>query len=218
MSETLSPWETKQAAARTALAAILTAVVAELGEGWSFRPYSEESDWHIMTDDNTVAMLSANFEDSYTLDGRLVFSVHYTPEENREARTTGGEYPGITVSATRPAKALAGEIKRRLLPDVIAARTKVLARVVATRKANVAQDKTIDAIYKALGKPYTPTPEDHRGQAWYGNITLYGDDTSVGEKGYSYGSIKVGYNGDLRLELSSVKLDRLLNILAQFGE
>lgn len=80
---------------------------------------------------------------------RLTISTHYTAEDRQKAGGEFGEQYSITVSASRSAKALAGDVARRLLPDAEAAAHRYAERIAGLGESDRNRDACVDLLVKA---------------------------------------------------------------------
>ena len=97
----------------------------------------------------------------------------------------------IHVGAERPAKAVAGEITRRLLPAYLPQYAKALERKAADEEGRARADALADRLASVLGEKIS---DPHRNGERC--VRLY--------RGEWYGDVRIGHGGSVKIELSSL--------------
>ena len=97
----------------------------------------------------------------------------------------------IHVGADRPAKAVAGEITRRLLPTYLPQYAKALERKAADEEGRARADALADRLASVLGEKIS---DPHRNGERC--VRLY--------RGEWYGDVRIGHGGSVKIELSSL--------------
>jgi hypothetical protein len=143
------------------------AIAAELGDGWSAKP-TDQSPRQAELHGPDGEVILATGEGRRSVDaGRLELRGWVPDRLDDFARQvyTGDlpRKPAVNASVTRSAKALAGEITRRILPDYRTHLAGLTARVESYRKAAGERDAVIAAI-EALGVNV------HNGRAYVGPV------------------------------------------------
>jgi hypothetical protein len=124
---------------------IATAVAAELGDGWtaSNGTWEDGSDAYLNGPDVRVYV---HMSRSYATRGRMVISGALAPEQQHVFVRTDGRRPEITASPTKAPRLIAGDIRRRLLPDLRTLVDKLNARVYERQAAALVRDARVKAL------------------------------------------------------------------------
>lgn len=195
--ELTQKWAAERAASVARMAALAAGIAAELDDGWTVKPpreeYNEPRD--LIRTDGAQIHLSIdrdrlNIGGSMHANGRHGSDSYLGNHLRRETMAAG--VTSISVSATRPAAAIAKEIKRRLLPSWLALRAEGLARLAETDKSKSDAYGLACDIARILEAPQ-PRREDGRGYHFYArNDYAHGVAAEITEHGSVKFELRVG--------------------------
>lgn len=166
------------------------------------RKAGEESNWNAkihlraMREDLTIWASC----DRYGNKGRFSFSVSYPNPKVGSTSTHGLPNPSITVSEDKTPEQIAGDIKRRLMPEAEAGLAKARERNASTENYHATRDANLRAV---MGREKLTEYEQKEGRA---DIRGAADDKT-------YGTVKA-YEDSVSLDLSNVPVPLAVKIMA----
>jgi hypothetical protein len=191
--------------AEKALALLVPALAAELGYKVKKAPHAENMHYaQLESPEGYEIGLWAGYEGGYGSVRVTAYLPKYPGTNDTPWLGTGVTDPKIRFSVSRPARRLADDIRRRLLPEYIPLRTKAL-ELIAQR---VAHETVTSSAVETLAKVVSLPASFIRG----GNsFTFY---NSTGPLSETHGEVKVSGNSvDLKLDVSVEEARVLLTAL-----
>ena len=130
------------------LTTLAAGICQELGQGWAVKPCDLEHLVKFVHDDGHGLAIHATWDGP----GRLSISGEYPRDAKsntcygRSVIRYNGSLPKITVADTKTAKQIAGDIKRRLLPEYLEIYKKAVERKASADKYEAAQGSVLDRL------------------------------------------------------------------------
>jgi hypothetical protein len=138
---------------RSQFAMMVSDLPKQLGEGWQVTRYKNDTPWHAEVTHATLGGLSLSLDE---WKARVHISGIFNDRvEGRQVwyKSSKEPSPSISVAVTREAKAVAGEVSRRLWPDYFRLREECEKRVAEYKKLTDDSRHTAEALAAIIGAP-----------------------------------------------------------------